>query len=149
VYRAELGARCEAVPAQGERVKLVDVGTHARGSIFRDGTRHSTAALENAIDTLSRSIDGFFFGRYDVRVPAAADLEAARGMAVLELNGVTAESTDVYDPGNGVVAAWRKLMRQWRLAYEIGAANRSRGAAVTPMLDLLRLMWRYRKLLPR
>ena len=44
---------------------------------------------------------------------------------MLELNGVTAESTDIYDPANSVVAAWRKLMRQWRLAFEIGAANRA------------------------
>jgi hypothetical protein len=68
---------------------------------------------------------------------------------VLELNGVTAESTDIYDPGNSVVDAWRKLMRQWRLAFEIGAANRARGAAVTPVADLVRLMWRNRRQLPR
>jgi pimeloyl-ACP methyl ester carboxylesterase/membrane protein DedA with SNARE-associated domain len=149
VYRRELGARCDSVPAAGERVKLVDVGTHARGSIFLDGTRHRTAALEDAIDRLSVSIPGFFFGRYDIRVETVGDLEAARGLAVLELNGVTAESTDIYDPANGVVAAWRKLMRQWRLAYEIGAANRARGAPTTPVGELLRLMWRHRRLLPR
>jgi hypothetical protein len=149
VYRAELGSRCDTSPAPGERVKLVDVGTHARGSIFLDGTRHRTEVLEQAIDQVSRSIEGFYFGRYDVRVPSAQDLEAARDLALLELNGVTAESTDIYDPANSVVDAWRKLMRQWRLAFEIGAANRDRGAAVTPMLELVRLLWRHRKLLPR
>jgi pimeloyl-ACP methyl ester carboxylesterase/membrane protein DedA with SNARE-associated domain len=149
VYRAELGERCDRVPAAGERVKLVDVGTHARGSIFLDGTRHATPALEAAIDEVSRGIDGFFFGRYDVRVASAEDLEQARGLQVLELNGVTAESTDIYDPRNGVVDAWRKLARQWRLAFEIGAANRDRGAPVTSLRDLLGLLWRYRKMLPR
>ena len=149
VYRAELGGRREHVPAAGERVKLVDVGTHARGAIFLDGTRHATPALEAAIDELSRLIDGFFFGRYDVRVPSVEDLERGRGLAVLELNGVTAESTDVYDPANSVVDAWRKLARQWRIAFEIGAANRARGAKVTTLSELLRLTWRHRKLLPR
>ena len=42
VYRAELGSQRDAVPAAGERVKLIDIGTHARGSIFLDGARHST-----------------------------------------------------------------------------------------------------------
>jgi hypothetical protein len=149
VYRRELGARRDTVPAAGERVTLIEIGTHARGSIFRDGSRHATAALEAAIDELSRSIDGFCFGRYDVRVESVEDLEAGRGLAVLELNGVTAESTDIYDPGNSVVSAWRRLMRQWRLAYEIGAANRARGARVTSAADLLRLMWRHRRQLPR
>ncbi len=149
VYRAELGSRAEAVPAAGQRVQLIDIGTHARGSIFLDGARHSTAALEAAIDELSRSIEGFSFGRYDVRVASAADLEQGRELQVLELNGVTAESTDIYDPGNSVFDAWRKLMRQWRLAFEIGAANRARGAPVTSVADLARLMWRNRRQLPR
>jgi hypothetical protein len=144
VYRRELGARLDQVPAAGERVKLVDVGTHARGSIFLDGTRHATPELAATIDRLGRSIDGFWFGRYDVRVASVAELEAGRGLQVLELNGVTAESTDIYDPRNSVVAAWRKLMRQWRLAFEIGAANRARGARVTGVVELLRLMWRNR-----
>ena len=149
VYRRELGARRETVPAAGERVPLIDIGTHARGSIFLDGTRHLTPALEAAVDEVSRSIDGFYFGRYDVRVRSVEDLEAARDLQVLELNGVTAESTDIYDPGNSVVDAWRKLMRQWRLAYEIGAANRALGARVTTVGELLRLMWDNRKQLPR
>jgi hypothetical protein len=68
---------------------------------------------------------------------------------VLELNGVTAESTDIYDPANSVVSAWRKLMRQWRLAFEIGAANRARGARVTTVGELARLMWDHRRQLPR
>jgi hypothetical protein len=133
----------------GERVTLIDIGTHARGSIFLDGTRHLTAALEAAIDEVSSRIDGFCFGRYDVRAPTVEDLEAGRGLQVLELNGVTAESTDIYDPENSVVDAWRKLMRQWRLAYEIGAANRARGARVTTVRELLRLMWDNRRQLPR
>jgi hypothetical protein len=149
VYRRELGPARDRVPAAGERVRLVDVGTHARGAIFLDGARHATPALEAAIDQLSRSIEGFFFGRYDVRVPSVEDLEQARGLAVLELNGVTAESTDIYDPGNGVVSAWRKLARQWRIAFEIGAANRGRGVRVTGIAELVRLLWRHRDLLPR
>ncbi|HVS09576.1 MAG TPA: hypothetical protein VMS76_06840 [Planctomycetota bacterium] len=62
---------------------------------------------------------------------------------MLELNGVTAESTDIYDPANGVADAWRKLGRQWRLAFEIGAANRARGADVTSVRELGRLLWRH------
>jgi len=149
VYRRELGARRDVVPAAGERVTLIDIGTHARGSIFLDGTRHRTAALEAAVDEVSRAIDGFCFGRYDVRVASVEDLEAGCGMQILELNGVTAESTDIYDPDHSVVDAWRQLMRQWRLAYEIGAANQARGARVTTVRELLRLMWANREQSPR
>jgi hypothetical protein len=43
------------------------------------------------------------------------------------LNGVTSEATHIYQPGNSIWNAYRTLMQQWRIAFEIGAVNRSRG----------------------
>jgi hypothetical protein len=40
---------------------------------------------------------------------------------------VTSEATNIYDPRNGLLAAYRTLFEQWRLAFEIGAANRALG----------------------
>ena len=124
VYRAELGSRRDAVPAAGERVKLIDIGTHARGSIFLDGTRHSTAALETAVDELSRSVEGFCFGRYDVRVAGVADLEQGR-----ELHGARAQRSD-----RGVDRHLRpRQQRRLRLAQARCASGgwRSRSAPPT------------------
>jgi len=55
-------------------------------------------------------------------------MQAGVGFKILELNGVSSESTDIYDPKNSLLAAWMKLCRQWQLAFEIGAANRDAGA---------------------
>jgi hypothetical protein len=55
-------------------------------------------------------------------------LRAGRNLKVIELNGVTSEATSIYDPRNSVLAAWRVLFAQWRIAFEIGAQNRKRGA---------------------
>ena len=64
-----------------------------------------------------------------------------RNLTILELNGVTSESTDIYDPKNGLLAAYRILRRQWRLAFAIGARNRAAGAETTGLLALARLAW--------
>ena len=58
-------------------------------------------------------------------------------LGIVELNGVTSESTNIYDPDYGAVRAWRTLARQWQLVFEIGHANRARGA---PALNLRRLL---------
>jgi hypothetical protein len=63
---------------------------------------------------------------------------------VMELNGVTSEATAIYDARNGLFAAYRTLFDQWRLAFEIGAANRDRGVRTLGPLDLARLIARYR-----
>ena len=61
-------------------------------------------------------------------IPARPALRAGRDFKVLELNGVTSEATQIYDPDfGGLLRAYRVLLEQWRLAFEIGAANRERG----------------------
>jgi len=144
-YLRKLGARVQEVPAAGESVQLVELGTHCRGAIFLDGRWVLTPALEEAIDRMSRAAEGFYFGRYDIRAASIEELRAGR-FKVLELNGVTSEATHIYDPRVGIVAAYRALFEQWRLAFEIGAVNRSRGAATTSLLELLRRLREYRKL---
>jgi hypothetical protein len=64
---------------------------------------------------------------------------AGEDLAIIELNGVTAEPTDVYDPDRSVTSAYRSLFEQWRLVFEIGAANRRRGHAGASLGRLLRL----------
>ncbi|HSE97185.1 MAG TPA: alpha/beta fold hydrolase, partial [Blastocatellia bacterium] len=61
------GERLWRVPAEGERVQLVELGTHCRGAVFLDGGWVKTAELEQVIDEISRGYDGFYFGRYDIR----------------------------------------------------------------------------------
>lgn len=144
-HLARFAARLDEVPAEGAVVPLVEVGTHIRGAIFRDGARFLTPALEDAIDRVGRGYDGFFFGRYDVRVPSAADLMAGRGLRIVELNGLTAEATHVYQPGTPLRTAYRVLFEQWRIAFAIAAANRARGAQPATLRQLARLVRRARR----
>jgi hypothetical protein len=146
VHFARFADRLEEVPAAGAEIRLVDVGTHSRGAIFRDAAWARTPALEEAVDAISRRYDGFFFGRYDVRVASHADLLAGRGLKIVELNGLTAEATHIYHPGSSLCAAYRVLFEQWRIAFAIGAANRAHGHQPTPLRELARLVRRRRAL---
>lgn len=120
----------------GERVRLIDIGSHSRGAIFLEGGRLRTDALENEIDRLCRDTPGFYFGRFDLR---SASFEAlmAGDFKIIELNGVTSESTNIYDPRYGLLDAYRILFRQWRLAFEIGLENEKSGERVCTVRELL------------
>lgn len=130
--------RLWTVPADGERIRLVELGTHCRGAVFLDGECLRTDSLEAAIDALARGYEGFYFGRFDVRAPNVDAFASATDFRVLELNAVTSEATNIYDPKNGLVDAYRILFAQWRLAFEIGAANRARGHEPIGVVPLLR-----------
>ena len=97
------------------------------------------------MDRLSRQYDGFYFGRYDFCAPSEAHFMRGEGLGVIELNGVTSEATNLYDPSHSILASYRILFDQWRLAYEIGAKNAAQGAPTASPGQVLREWFRYRK----
>lgn len=129
------------IPAAGESVRLVEIGSHCRGAIFLDGSHYETPELSAAVDAVAQCHPGFYFGRFDLRTPSITDFQAGR-FSVLELNGVSAEATHIYDPAISVWEAYRVLFRQWRLAFEIGAANRAAGARPMSLKDFMGIVRR-------
>lgn len=136
--------RLDWVPFLGQAVPLTELGTHSRGALFLDGAGLLTPELETAIDGLSRRYQGFWFGRYDLRVPDAEALRSGTGIKILELNGVSSEATSIYDPAHNVGHAWGTLFRQWWIAFEIGRRNRTLGARPTSLREVLHLVRHHR-----
>ncbi len=148
VFLARHPDAAQRVPAAGERVPLGRAGNHCQGTEFRNGAHLVTPELEAALDDIARQVRGFHFGRFDVRYACPDSFAAGRGFSIVELNGVTSEATHIYDPSATLVGAWRTLMRQWSLAFEIGAANRARGHAPISMRRLWTLLLAYMRRSP-
>ena len=142
-FLEKFGARLNEVPAAGERVALSELGTHCRGALFLDGGHLLTPELTAAVEKVSRGYDGFHFGRYDLRADSLEAMQAGR-FKVIELNGVTSEATSMYDPKHSVWFGWRTLCWQWRVAFEIGAANRRAGARVWTWREVRQLLREHR-----
>jgi hypothetical protein len=132
-------ARSRILPA-GARFQLAIAGNHAQGTLFKDGRHLLTQALERRIDEIARAYGGFFVGRFDIRYGDVQAFMAGRDLAIVELNGVTAESTNIYDPDSSLLAAYRQLFRQWSIVFSIGARNRAGGAPVASIRRLIGLV---------
>jgi membrane protein DedA with SNARE-associated domain len=129
--------RLQMIPNAGEEIELVEIGTHSRGAIFLDGGRLKTSVLEEKIDDICRGMEGFYFGRFDVRANSLDDLRRGENFRLIELNGVTSESTNIYDPRYSLFDAYRILFRQWRIAFEIASMNVEMGAGPTSLKTLI------------
>lgn len=131
------------IPEKGEEIPLVEIGTHSRGALFFDADYLISERLVEKIDEISKSFDGFYFGRYDIKVPSEEHLENGEDISVIELNGVTSESTNIYDPKHSFFFGLKTLMKQWAIAYEIGAQVKAKDQSfklptVSYLLSLLR-----------
>jgi pimeloyl-ACP methyl ester carboxylesterase/membrane protein DedA with SNARE-associated domain len=138
--------RLHEIPPADVHVSLGDLGNHCQGALFLDGEKLNTPELAAAINRISRGYTGFFFGRYDLRVPADADLAAGRNLTILELNGASSEATHIYDPRHGVFAAWRTLRDQWRILFAIADQNRGTGTAPLGLAGFFKAWARHRQL---
>ena len=136
-FLSRFADRLDEVPPIGQGIPLGDIGNHAQGALFLDGRHLLTPELEAAMDGIARRIPGFHFGRFDIKVPDESSLQAGRDIRILEVNGLTSESTHIYDPQHGLLHAWGTLCRQWRIAFEIGLENARRGHAVPGVREFL------------
>ena len=131
VYLRRFETQRKRVLAAGEVLRLVEAGNHCQGAIFLDGRRLFSPALENKMDEISRSIPGFYVGRYDLRYASEEALREGRGFEIVEINGVSSEATSIYDPRNSLGNAYRTLFRQWEIIFAIAKENRARGLRPT------------------
>lgn len=131
-------ARLFEVPVKGEKVQLTELGTHSRGSLFLDGSHLATDALAAEIDRISKCYEGFYFGRYDVKVPSETALQLGANLRILELNGITSEATSIYDPKNSLFAAYKVIFKQWKIASRIVTQNRIAGVRPATLFQVLR-----------
>ncbi|XAL99561.1 alpha/beta fold hydrolase [Phycisphaeraceae bacterium D3-23] len=149
-FHARFADDLQRVLAKGETLRLAEAGNHAQGTMFTDGQHLITPELTQAIDQLCRQIasddsggGGYYFGRIDVRYADPEAFRRGEGLAVIELNGVTSESTNIYDPSWSIFRAQRTLREQWRLCFQIGHANRQQGMRPKPLFKLLLDVLRY------
>lgn len=131
------------VPGEGEEVKLVEIGTHARGSMFLDARELLTPALLERMDAICSKIEGFYFGRFDLKVPSEEELKKGEKIQIIELNLLTSEPTHIYDPKHNLFYAWSALIRQWSIAYEIADLNRKKGLKPMSPVAVLAKVWKH------
>lgn len=149
VYRRRFQAQWDRVLAAGEPLRLVEAGNHAQGCVFKDGAFLYSRQLEERVDQISRQVPGFYFGRYDVRYESESSLKAGQKFQIVELNGASAEATNIYDPDHSLLDAYKILHRQWEIVFAIGAANRKKGAKTDSLWRLWKAWRRCRNLSKR
>lgn len=131
--QAHAGQLHHIIPA-GENYVVNAIGNHSLGTTFINGEHLINRQLSKTFDTLSKQIDGFYFGRYDLRCSSIEDLYAGR-IKIMELNGCGAEPAHIYHPGFSLFRALIILFKHWRNIFRISIQNHKRGAAFTPLRE--------------
>lgn len=133
------------VPKKGEKVELVDRGSHSKGCVFRDGHQWMTSPEAEAVRKTLDQLPGFHIGRVDIGFKSTRDL-LNQDFRILEINGVGGESSNMYDPYLSKKKAYGIMCAQWRLIFEIGHQNLKSGSQNHESVwKLLQTLYLYRR----
>ncbi len=112
------------IPSQGKQFKLTAIGNHSKGTQFVNGNHLITRKLEQIFDRLSKSIDGWYYGRVDIKYNSFDDLENDTDFKILEINGIIAEPTHIYDAKKySYFKALKTIRNHWKSLFYISIEN--------------------------
>ncbi len=118
----------------GETYMLSYAANHNRGAHFVDLKDQIDDRLVALFDGLSKSINDFYYGRYDIMCNSVEDLKQGKNFSILEYNGCGAEPNHFYDTGYSLWGAYREILRHWKSLYQISKYNASLGIKPWPLM---------------
>jgi len=131
-------ALLNSIPPKGKKVYLGKIGNHSRGTTFLNGNHLIDQQLIDTFDQISSQINGFFYGRFDVKCPGVEELKLGKHIKIIEINGVLAEPAHIYDPlKSNYWKALRDIAQHWLLIGRIGSESHEMGAPYLPAKSLL------------
>jgi hypothetical protein len=112
----------EIVPKGVSRC-LVPFGNHNRGTMFLDGKELITKELEESFNKILGPIDGFNYGRLDIKYNSIEDLMLGKNFSIIEVNGAKSEPTHIYDPKHSFWYGQKEILRHQMIFYQIVKQN--------------------------
>jgi hypothetical protein len=128
-----------------EVVVLNTIGNHCLGTKFMNGNNLITPILNASFDAISKQVNGFYFGRYDLRCASLIDLENGN-VKIMELNGCGAEPAHIYQPGFSFWQALGVMYQHWKTLYEISVENHKRGVPYITFAEARKTYLRTKKI---
>jgi len=122
----EQQAHLNRVLKPGEVFRVLHVANLFNGARFKNLAAQIDAGLLHVFDAISQE-NSFYYGRYDIKCNAIADLKQGRDFYILEFNGAGSTPNHIYTGTYTLLQAYKEMLLHWRLLYEASALNHKNG----------------------
>jgi len=124
---------------EGEKLVLEPIGNHCRGTAFLNGNHLINRTLVKTFDKIALDIEGFYFGRFDLKCHSIEDLYQGK-VKIMELNGAGSEPAHIYHPGAPISKAYAALFQHMRTLLKISVMNKNLGVNYMSFKDGLHVI---------
>jgi hypothetical protein len=138
IERLEQEQSLNTIVPRDQTMMVEPIGNHCRGTQFINRQDLINEELVAVFDSLTNRMNGFYYGRFDLRVKSLEDLYQGKNIAVLELNGLTSMDTHLFDPHFKLRDVLPVLIRNCTICYKIARENLQRGVKPTHLSLILK-----------
>lgn len=99
------------IPENDEHFIVQHIGNHCKGTAFLNFNKLITSEMTEAFEKIAASMNGFYYGRFDLRCSSDEDLQSGKNIRIIEVNGTTSEPGHIYDMSN--MNLWKAYSDIW------------------------------------
>ena len=129
---------------KGEKITLSEIGNHSKGTQFLNGNHLINNNLEQFLNQISKQIDGWYYGRLDIKYKDFDSMLKGSDFKILEVNGIISEPTHIYDASfenASFVNAIKTINTHWNIMGAIAIKNHEvNGIAYPKILPYIKNM---------
>ena len=106
----------------GEEMTLSVIGNHSKGTQFINGNHLINDELEAFIDKICQQVEGWYYGRLDIKYINYDKLLKGEDFKILEVNGIISEPTHIYDASHkdaSYFKALKSINTHWNIMGKI------------------------------
>jgi len=137
------------------KITLSVIGNHSKGTQFLDGNNLINSELESLFDRLNHQIEGWFYGRVDLKYQSFKSLCKGNNFKIIEINGIISEPTHIYDASKGATYfdALTSIKNHWKILSKIALKNHKekdiKSPKFLPFMKNMVILHRHTKVLKR
>jgi len=117
------------IPKEKEEIVIEPIGNHRRGTEFINRNDLIKDEIHAVFDKISSTIDGFYYGRFDLKIKDFENLYTGKSIKIMELNGVASEPAHIYDANYKLIQAYKDILYHWRIMTKIYRQNKAKDLA--------------------
>ena len=143
--------KLQIIPKNNEEIVLNIIGNHSKGTQFIDGNHLISPILTKLFDAIGKEIEGWNYGRIDIKYNTFEELLQGENFKIIEINGIISEPTHIYDASKGTYfKALKAIKDHWNLIYKIGVKNKKLyNMKFTDLKYFIELYFNYKKYLKK
>jgi hypothetical protein len=107
---------------------LSSIGNHSKGTQFKNGNGLISDELTTIIQEIEQHIEGWNYGRLDIKYDTFDKVLSDKKFKILEINGIISEPTHVFDASTySYFDALKAIRKHWKILYNVSTTNHELG----------------------